>query len=398
MIVTKASFRNTVFIVFIVSLIFGGQLPSNTAEAATTNIAKTLAGSGDDVFFVVRQLDDGNYVTLGYSDSTDGDFVGYSGDHFYPLFFAKYDQNGKLLVHKQISKINMVTAIQPTSDNGFILAGFYIDEDTYKITKKAMKFNAAGKVEWETDTKTNPSSFISNMHQLADGYIFTGATMYTYGTADYKKNGLSDGFVEKYDLKGKLLWKKKFGGSGQDRINASVIRNNQLIVSGTFDSIDGDLVGHKKGDCDIIKFDLTGKVIQTYAVDSAITSGAITLSPNNELYMIDSKGIYKLNESFKKVWSYKLTADALVVDINKDNEILINSMRITTGTQTVMKLDHQGKVAWTKKYTANSASSVADISFTSTGGYVTVGGKLTGRISNRNAQLIIYASDNTVSQ
>jgi Secretion system C-terminal sorting domain len=74
--------------------------------------------------------------------------------------------------------------------------------------------------------------------------------------------GLSDAWLLKLDENGNILWKKTYGGSDNDGINAiSQTLDNGFILVGSTNSSNGDVVENKGGsDCWIIKIDSLGSI------------------------------------------------------------------------------------------------------------------------------------------
>jgi hypothetical protein len=94
------------------------------SETGEIEWQKTLGGSSEDYAKSFEQLEDGGYVTLGTSMSTNGDVLGNNG--IMDIWVVRLSELGDIQWQKTLggTKTEWGNAIQQTEDDGFILAGY----------------------------------------------------------------------------------------------------------------------------------------------------------------------------------------------------------------------------------------------------------------------------------
>ncbi len=111
------------------------------------------------------------------------------------------------------------------------------------------------------DSFWTPSDFkIANKHLYVTGSFTTG---WDTGTADAQAKGLTDIFIAKYDLAGKMLWMRSSGGTGYEYGRfIQVDANGGIYVAGIYTTnivIGGTSFGHMgEGDIFLCKYDNDG--------------------------------------------------------------------------------------------------------------------------------------------
>ncbi len=165
---------------------------------------KTFGDSGWDGGNSVQQTTDGGYIILGVTSS----FATAPGD----LWLIKTDSNGDTLWTKTYggTDIDVGTAIQQTSDGGFIITGYTYSCGSGSSDVWFIKTNTNGDTLW---TKTYGGSDVDESTAIQqtsdDGYIITGYTL-SFGS------GSSDVWLIRTDCNGDTLWTETFGGNGED--------------------------------------------------------------------------------------------------------------------------------------------------------------------------------------
>ena len=86
---------------------------------------------------------------------------------------------------------------------------------------------------------------LADFKKMADGgFVLAGTTTSTDGDGT-GNHGLSDGLVIRTNATGTIIWKKVYGGTGQDVFNSVVIApDGNIVVSGYCKSTDGDIIGN----------------------------------------------------------------------------------------------------------------------------------------------------------
>lgn len=184
---------------------------------------------------------------------------------------------------------------------------------------------------------------------------YSGSTTSSYNIAtsgSYQPvlSGTNDGFIVKFDTNGIRLWGTYFGGSDRDNINATDIKNDNLIITGTTWSSNniatngthsiqynpGNAGTFSRGDCYIAKMNLDGfKIWGTYfggeGNDYPIN---ITIDLNNNIIVTGS--------------TFSLTGISTPGSFKETRTQPVNIN--TTGEGFIAKFNENGNLTWSTYY------------------------------------------------
>lgn len=241
---------------------------------------KTFGGSLGDVFTKVVKSNDGNgYVASGYSDSKDKDLQGLdSGSYGTGGLLVKYDEEGnrvfakRYLANDKNNQALQLYSVKPLKEGGYILAGVegrgapWVLTDPYDAV--LIKVDENGNEKWRRTYGGSYNDMFEMAIESEDGNILAiGRAYSTNGdiTSSMAK-GHNDAQIIKYNKDGDIIWKKSFGGSGDDSFRDIVpTKDGGSIVVGYTESNNIDLSGIKQNgtarDALIVKFDSQGNVI-----------------------------------------------------------------------------------------------------------------------------------------
>jgi hypothetical protein len=236
---------------------------------------KSLGGSSWEDPISVKQTPDSGYIIGGLTASVNGDVTGH-----YPVFgsgldcwVVKLNSSG----NKQWAKCyggsggtEGIYSITPTSDGGYVFAGFTESND-YDVSGKhgqvdywVVKLDTAGIIEWQKCLGGSNDDWASSIVQTNDdGYIVAGFSQSTDGDVTNLHGIYADYWIVRLDSSGTLLWQKTFGGSNVDKADAiQGTSDNGFIVAGRSFSNDGDVTVHNAtnttSDYWIVKLDSAG--------------------------------------------------------------------------------------------------------------------------------------------
>ncbi len=182
---------------------------------------KTFGGKGDDLAASVIQTFDGGYIIAGTTSS-----YGAGGSD---VWLIKTDHKGNWLWDKPFGgkgKDSAASVIQ-TSDDGYIIAGTSSSYGAGNSDAWLIKTDSRGNLLWDKAIGGKDNDSATAVQQTSDnGYIIAGTTS-SYGA------GSSDAWSIKIDPKGNWSWDKPFGGTGYDSA-ASVQQtsDNGYIIAG----------------------------------------------------------------------------------------------------------------------------------------------------------------------
>lgn len=211
---------------------------------------KYFGGANTDTCYDVTETSDG-YLLVGSSDSNDVDIKNSKGS--YDFWIVKIDKNGTLLWEKSFggSEIDEARAITQTNDGNFIIVGDTRSSDKDVIKNNggadvwAIKITTQGELLWQKNY--GGSSFdvgYSIRKTLDNSFIISGSSR----SADnnFINKGQNDALIMKIDTSGKLLWQKTVGGSEIDFCyDATELTNGNIIAVGESNSNNQDITTNK---------------------------------------------------------------------------------------------------------------------------------------------------------
>jgi hypothetical protein len=211
--------------------------------APSVTVNKTFGGAASDEGWDVIETN-GGYVAIGYTGS-------FTSDYTRQVYIVKTDPIGNKLWEKAIgdSGNDYGVTIKPTSDGGFIIAGW---TDSYGRGDDVLllKTDANGNKQWSTAFGGALEDRGMGVVQTNDGgYAICGWT-YSAGTADRAI------WLIKTNTTGSMTWNETFGGSDSDYGYGLVqSRDGGLVFTGAVAS--SPTIGDR--DVALIKTDANGK-------------------------------------------------------------------------------------------------------------------------------------------
>jgi hypothetical protein len=170
----------------------------------------------------ILQLTDNNYIILGLH----GDYTSSSAD----ALLMKINSVGDTLWTKTFGGLKRDDALsgQPTTDGGYVLAGYTKSFGVDSADVYLIKTNEYGDTLWTRTYGGVLDDYGNSVKQTYDGgYIIAGSTA-SFGA------GGSDVYIVKTDSGGNVQWSKTFGGTADD-IGYSIQQTTDggYIVSGS---------------------------------------------------------------------------------------------------------------------------------------------------------------------
>ncbi|MFH1052173.1 MAG: choice-of-anchor D domain-containing protein [bacterium] len=231
---------------------------------------KHLGGSLYDWAYSIIESNDGGYVAIGSTTSSDKDVSGHHGSS--DFWIVKLKQTGEIEWQKCYGGSNWEDAnsIIATGDGGYVVAGFTQSDNEDVVGNIGMKdfwilkLDQMGEIIWKKCLGGTNNDVANSIIETIDGdYAIAGYTQSNDGDVLGKQGNNPDFWVIKLNQSGDIIWQRSFGGSGDDRANSLIETSDggYCVVGITF-STDGDIIGKNNTDGDswIVKLSNQGKI------------------------------------------------------------------------------------------------------------------------------------------
>jgi uncharacterized delta-60 repeat protein len=183
---------------------------------------RTYGGGGDEKALAIQQTSDEGYIVAGYTDSF--------GAGRKDMWVLKLSPSGDIEWQQTFgsSGDDEATAVRQMNDGGFIIAGSSNSWGAGERDFWIMKLNSSGSVVWQKIYSLNVNAYLGSIHPTEDGgYIIAGSF----------NIGHTDILVLKLNSEGLIEWRRYYGGVGDDWANS--IRQTSdggYLVAGYTDS------------------------------------------------------------------------------------------------------------------------------------------------------------------
>ena len=213
--------------------------------------SRYFGGSFTEIPLGIVETDNHNYIIVGSSDSNDFNISNNKGS--YDFWMTKIATDGSLLLEKTFggSEIDEASAITATNDGNFIIVGNTrsTDKDVSKNNGAAdiwiLKVSKEGNLIWEKTIGGSSFDVAKAIYKTQDnGFLIAGSSRSLDN--GFQNKGQNDALILKVDENGNLLWQKTFGGSEIDFLYDVVELNNKSIIAvGESSSSDQDIPENK---------------------------------------------------------------------------------------------------------------------------------------------------------
>ncbi len=213
---------------------------------------RNFGGSLPDHGFSIAPTDDGGYILLGETRSSDGMVEGFHGGVTADLWVIKLDGDGALQWQRCLGGSGPETAgeIAQTQDGGFILVGSTasldgdISENLGGTDIWLVHLSAMGDVLWDWSYGGSAVDVGEQVAVRADGsYLIMGSTFSQDGDAS-DNHGAADFWLGHVSEGGDLVQSRCYGGSASDHPRVMHhYADGVTLFGGVTNSNDGDLEG-----------------------------------------------------------------------------------------------------------------------------------------------------------
>jgi len=323
--------------------------------------SRNFGGSGyDDSFYAAAAAADGGFIVVGASSSSDGDLAGLNKGRS-DAIIAKYSASGALEWNRNFGgrSHEIFYSVAPTSDGGYIAAGYSSSTDGDLVGKNkgngdavVVKYDANGTLEWNKNFGGNRDDVFYSIATIADGgYIAAGTSFSTNGDLVGVNQGWGDAVIVKLSSDGAVEWSNNFGGSMDDYFRSVVSTpDGGYAVVGYSESIDGDLTGLDRGDCDAI--------IVKYRSDGALEWKRSFGGDGYDRF----ESVALMSDGGYVAAGYSDSENGDLTGLNKGYTDAV-----------IVKFSPDGTLEWNRNFGGGNADSFSSITMGSDGGYVAAG-------------------------
>ena len=188
---------------------------------------KTYGGSNDDRANAVVKTVDNGFLMVGYSKSNDGDLTGHYGTTATKdAWVIKVSSTGAIEWQKNMGGTgdDIFTSVKIMNDGGFLCLGQTLSTDIDAIANHGaedlflVRLDRYGNTLWKKCLGGTSREIPGNIRVNRDGTIFLiGTTFSNDGDVSGHHSPGDDIWVVKLSAAGNILWQRCFGGSGPDR-------------------------------------------------------------------------------------------------------------------------------------------------------------------------------------
>lgn len=194
------------------------------------------------------EIINGKIFASGYANSTDGDIP--PSQKNYDVWLLALDMNGNKIFSKVYggSQNDVAYSMTKGTDGTLTLAGYTTSKDGDVSGAKGsqdywvLNIDQGGKLNWQKVLGGTDADYANIILTDKDSSYIVGGISYSSNGDINGAHGSGDYWVLKLDNKGNIVWKRNWGGSGNDHlrfiINKPVL--NEYYLAGDSDSNDGD--------------------------------------------------------------------------------------------------------------------------------------------------------------
>jgi len=297
---------------------------------------KTYGGSSDEDAVSIVKSNDGGFMVLGYTKSTDGDVTGKTTSDI-DYWLLKLDPDGNKIWDRTYGGSNddRATNISKTSDGGYIISGFTASTDG-DVTENAgfhdywiVKITSNGDIQWEKSFGFIGQDQAFKVIETAEGGYFAIGFL-DVGASEGQGNDLIDSnnnnrnpqhslgdyWAIKMDANGNKIWRRYFGGSHVDQ-GKDVIQtpDGGFMLVGISESSDFDITNaHGANDFWALKISADGEKLWENSFggsESEFAYSITTTSDGNFIVIGDARSSdFDITNPFgnSDIWAVKFSS------------------------------------------------------------------------------------------
>lgn len=214
--------------------------------------SRYFGGLFTDTLYDIEETNNGDYLLVGSSDSSDTDITNNIGD--YDFWIVKLDKEGNKIWEKNYggTQPDEAYTITKTADNQFLIAGNSRSADVNVSQNRGssdiwlIKINGDGDLIWEKSYGGSNFEIANKIIKGNQGNFYLTGSSRSLDFDVSKNEGNKDIWIIKINENGNLIWEKSIGGSELDEANGIIeTSNNGIIIVGESWSSDIEISENK---------------------------------------------------------------------------------------------------------------------------------------------------------
>ena len=385
---------------------WGLQTESNIREGSSYTIFINIFGGNDfDNGNLVKQTNDGGYIIVGESRSTDFGETGVcllkidsNGDEEWMQIFG-FEWSGN-------TNIGVGHSVIQTDDGGFIVTGatttrYY----NFNHDLLLLKVTSDGSEEWRTVIEPNDNGSSSSRNGVgysikqasSGGYIISGS-YYHYNLGD-------KAWLLKVDINGNVEWENTFDVQGTDnRADNNILYDVINANGGGYIAVGQIDRNNEQEKVWLVKVDENGVEVWNKDLEEYHNNAGYSLSESTDGgYVIGAvlgyqTGIIKVDENGNEIYSSQFNTGEQVekvcsIEETSDNGFIIFSENTHQRQLNLLKTNTSGQMVWLKQFGDDEVSTEigGGASQTTDGGFIITGG--TTRFNNGDYDILTIKTD-----
>ena len=347
------------------------------ADPGDTLWTRTYGGSSSDFGYSVQPTSDGGYILAGWTGSFGAGIANF--------YLVKTDADGNTLWTRTYggSDFEEAYSVRQTTDGGYIVAGYTSSFGAGSFDVYLVKTDESGNELWTRTYGGGGSEIAYSVQQTTDGgYIIAGYTdSFGAGSADF--------YLVKTDSNGDTLWTRTYGGTDSDQSRSvQQTTDGGYIIAGYTSSF-----GAGGYDFYLVKTDADGNTLWTrtyggsgtdqgYSVQQ-ITDGGYIIAGITGSFGAGSADFYlvKTDANGDSLWTRTYggsgTDQGYSVDQTTDGGYIVAGYTESFGAGSwdfyLVKTDADGDTLWTRTYGGSSYDCGWSVQQTPDDGYIIAG-------------------------
>jgi hypothetical protein len=227
-----------------------------------------LGGNGKDVLYTIKTTNDGGFIAVGQTESSDlQDCIdSYAGKS--DFWVVKLNSQGKIQWQRTFggSSDDKALSVIETPEGGFVAVGEVISKTFGRnsLDIQVVKISEFGRLEWQKTVggRSNDAGAHGLCLDAKGNILITGTTESSDDFTGVTIHGSVDAYVVSISPKGKVLWQRALGGYMDDELTeALATTDGGYLLTGNTRSLDGDVKkNHGESDVWLVKINAEGTI------------------------------------------------------------------------------------------------------------------------------------------